>query len=102
MRLQFSWFFDNRIVCSPRRVSRRGFFNGLPQRRRMKVLVILFRDIRIEGVEAVVEIPEGQTAEEVFDRWVAADAAENEIDAEDIESHRESFELEEMEVTTLK
>lgn len=42
----------------------------------MKVIVILMRDVRIEGVEAVVAIPEGKTAEEAYQGWLAKLAAE--------------------------
>lgn len=70
-----------------------------------KVIVILFQDVRIEGVQAVVRIPKGQTAEETYAVWLhreqARDVKES-GEATSLDSLRESFPYEEMEITTLR
>jgi hypothetical protein len=69
-----------------------------------EVIVILFRDVRIEGVEAAVAIPEGQTAEQVYEQWLKAEA-DRQLAEEDerpgIENLMASFPYEEMTIETL-
>jgi hypothetical protein len=49
----------------------------------MDVIVIIFQDVRIEGVEAVLAIPKGKTAEQVYKKWLKVEAKNRKADGDD-------------------
>jgi hypothetical protein len=64
-------------------------------------IAILFYDTRLEGVEAIVAIPAGQTADQTFEAYLIHAAKEQEVADEDLAQWREGYGYDELPIEIL-
>lgn len=64
-------------------------------------IAVLFYDCRFEGVEAIVTVKPGDTADQTFETYLIVAAKEQEVEADEVANWRNGYGYEELPITTL-
>lgn len=64
-------------------------------------IAILFYDVRLEGIEAIVAIKDGETAEQTFEAYCLHAAKEQGVPEDEAADFSKSYGFEEMPITNL-